>query len=171
MPRPRRIQGLEVDERDLQIIRILEEDARIPWRQLARRIGVSEATIYSRVRKLIERGIIKSFSARVDPERLGLRFHAFVLMKVKMSQARAMESTLKGRRYVYRLYHITGHYNYLMEVYAPTQEELLEIINDITRVSEVDEVLIFSTMRKVWEASSIIADLLGFDFPVEESEL
>ena len=61
---------MELDKIDVEILRALQEDARLSFRALARRIGVSVPTISARVSNLLQLGIITGFHAAVDPERL-----------------------------------------------------------------------------------------------------
>ena len=62
---------VDLDDVDLEILRELQQDARISFKAVAQKVGVSEATVFVRVRKLQERHIIKSFSAIVNPKSLG----------------------------------------------------------------------------------------------------
>jgi Lrp/AsnC family transcriptional regulator for asnA, asnC and gidA len=162
MPKKGRKWNLSVDERDLQILGILEEDARIPWRQLAKRLGVSETTIYLRVNKLIERGILRGFSAVINPHALGLRYSAFVLLKVRAAGYQKLREMLKKKKFVARVYEITGQYNFLVEVLAPDQDSLLSIIDELSETGYVEEVLVLSILRKLWENNRIITGLLGY---------
>jgi len=61
---------MELDTTDVKILRALQEDARLSFRELARRIGVSVPTISARVSNLLQLGIITGFHAAVDPKRL-----------------------------------------------------------------------------------------------------
>src|SRR5438445_6600452 len=61
---------MELDKTDVKILRALQENARLSFRALARRIGVSVPTISARVSNLLQLGIITGFHAAVDPERL-----------------------------------------------------------------------------------------------------
>ena len=159
---PRRREITIVDERDLEILAALEEDARIPWRQLARRLGVSETTIYLRIKKLAERGVLKGFSVKINPQALGLRYLAFLMLKVKAPSFNKVRNALIRRNYIARIYEITGQYNFLVEVAAPSQEEVLKIIDDIAEIGGVEEVLVLSVLRKLWEADGVVRGLLGF---------
>ena len=61
---------MELDKTDVKILQALQEDARLSFRALARRIGVSVPTISARVSNLIQLGIITGFHAAVDSGRL-----------------------------------------------------------------------------------------------------
>lgn len=68
------------DNVDLALLRILREDGRISLTQLAGRLHVSRATAYWRLGRLRRDGVVRGFSAIVDPAKLGLEVTAIVLL-------------------------------------------------------------------------------------------
>ena len=70
-----------VDDLDRQILRRLQQDGRMPYRQIARELGVSEGTIRGRANRMEELGVL-SIVAIADPFRLGYRVLAFLLIRV-----------------------------------------------------------------------------------------
>ncbi len=62
---------VELDETDRRILRALQEDARASFKNIGQSIGVSEATVFVRVKKLQERGVLRGFKAIVDPISVG----------------------------------------------------------------------------------------------------
>ncbi|MEM3478784.1 MAG: Lrp/AsnC family transcriptional regulator, partial [Candidatus Bathyarchaeia archaeon] len=69
-----------IDDVDREIIRMLQEDARVSFRKIAEKLNVSEATIFTRVKKLLKKNVIKGFTAIVSPEKVGKNITAFVLI-------------------------------------------------------------------------------------------
>ncbi|MFM6939103.1 MAG: Lrp/AsnC family transcriptional regulator, partial [Rhodoluna sp.] len=61
-----------LDEIDLELIRLLQQNARITNADLAAAVGIAQSTCITRVRSLISRGVIAGFSANVAPAKLGL---------------------------------------------------------------------------------------------------
>jgi Lrp/AsnC family transcriptional regulator for asnA, asnC and gidA len=72
----------EVDELDLEIIRILEEDGRASFTRIAEKLKSKESTVRKRVIALQKRGVIKKFSVVIDPAKIGLNTMAIVGMDV-----------------------------------------------------------------------------------------
>ena len=66
-----------VDERDLEIIAALQEDARATYADIGRRAGLSPSSVHERVRKLERAGAIRGYRAIVDPDALGLFVTAY----------------------------------------------------------------------------------------------
>ena len=61
-----KMMNLEIDELDRKILDVLRRDARTPFKHLGLEIGVPDTTIHFRVRKMIERGVIKGFTVVLD---------------------------------------------------------------------------------------------------------
>ncbi len=67
-----------MEDTDRQIVDVLGADGRISYTDLAERVGLSVSAVHQRVRRLEQRGILRGYRARIDPEALGLPLTAFV---------------------------------------------------------------------------------------------
>jgi Lrp/AsnC family leucine-responsive transcriptional regulator len=77
---------VELDDFDRKIITVLRSDGRISATDLAQRIGLSKTPCQVRLRRLVDSGVIRGFTALVDPAKLGLDHVAFA--EVKLSDTR-----------------------------------------------------------------------------------
>src|ERR1043165_6781056 len=71
-----------LDERDAKILGILQKDGRTTNVELARAVELTPSATLERVRKLEERGLIKGYTAILDPHALGLGLVAFIFLRV-----------------------------------------------------------------------------------------
>ena len=71
-----------LDEKDAKILEILQKDGRTTNVELARAVELTPSATLERVRKLEERGLIKGYTALLDPRALGLGLVAFIFLKV-----------------------------------------------------------------------------------------
>jgi DNA-binding Lrp family transcriptional regulator len=78
----RRKHRADLDAMDRRILNILQQDARLSFREIARRLKVSDATIRSRVARLEEKDVIKGFTTLVDPEQAGMEVVALIQLEV-----------------------------------------------------------------------------------------
>ncbi|TVS01765.1 MAG: Lrp/AsnC family transcriptional regulator [Rhodobacteraceae bacterium] len=69
---------MQLDDRDLRLLQLLQEDNRIATAALAEQVGMSTSACWRRIRAFEEAGIITGYGARVDPVQLGLGFQAIV---------------------------------------------------------------------------------------------
>jgi Lrp/AsnC family leucine-responsive transcriptional regulator len=71
-----------IDQKDRQIVHLLQENARLSNAEIGEQVGLTASSVYERVRKLQEKGVIKGYVAIVDPEALGKPLAAFVRVTV-----------------------------------------------------------------------------------------
>ena len=84
----------QINEINLKIINILKKDSSTPFVDVAKRIGVSDATVHQRVRRMIEAGIINKFTISVDNDLLGYDHMAFMGINISPGSADQIISDL-----------------------------------------------------------------------------
>jgi Lrp/AsnC family transcriptional regulator for asnA, asnC and gidA len=134
------------DELDLQIIDGLAEDGRRAFTDVARELGVAEATVRARVARLQRLGAIR-FVTDTSPHQLGLLF-AYLGVKIGGSEvAKAIEAICRIPEAVYVI-ECTGTYDVLVEVVARDGDDLLRLIQDeIRKVPGITNVDSFVGLR------------------------
>lgn len=145
----------EIDEIDREIIRILQEDARVSFRKIAEKLNVSEATIFVRVRKLLGRRVIKRFTAIVSPEVLGKKITAFILINVDPKKLQGVVETLNRMDDVYEVYDVTGPYSIVTKVRVEDQNKLVKIIDEIGMIDGVISTETALVLRSIKEETRI----------------
>ncbi len=128
---------IDLDETDKAILRILLIDARTPYSKIARMLGLSEATVYLRVKRLKEKGILRGFYADVDAFKVGFNVLAFVLIKADPRRYKEVLEKLREIRSIVELYEVTGEYMGLAKIRTRSQEELVKVIDEIGGVEGV----------------------------------
>jgi DNA-binding Lrp family transcriptional regulator len=109
----------QLDSIDLRILAALQEDASMENQELARRVNLSPAPCWRRVRRLREDGIIKQTVALIDPARLGItvEVYAFVgLENQRTASGQQFETMLRRRPEVVECVRLSGAYDYLLRV-------------------------------------------------------
>jgi Lrp/AsnC family transcriptional regulator for asnA, asnC and gidA len=122
---------VNIDEVDKAILKMLQEDARIPFRKIAEKAGVSEATIFIRVKKLQKNKVIKKFTALVSPELLGKNLTAFILINTSPKMLQLVLNTLKTMEEINEIYDVTGTYYVIAKIITEDREKLAIIIDKI----------------------------------------
>lgn len=72
---------MNIDDTDLQILECLQTGARCPNAQIARCVELAPSAVAERIRKLEDKGILRSYEARLDPEAIGLGMLAFLFVR------------------------------------------------------------------------------------------
>ncbi|MBI2238767.1 MAG: Lrp/AsnC family transcriptional regulator [Actinobacteria bacterium] len=118
-----------MDERDLEIIAALQEDARATYADVAKRVGLSPSSVHDRVRKLEANGIIRAYRAVVDPEAVGLFVTALVAVSpLDPTQPDDLPERVEEFPEVVDCYSVAGEANYILKVRTKTTGHLEELI-------------------------------------------
>ncbi|MEM2700146.1 MAG: Lrp/AsnC family transcriptional regulator [Candidatus Bathyarchaeia archaeon] len=141
-----------MDNTDLAIIKILQEDASIPFTEIARRLKISESTVRKRIEKLIREGVIKRFTIAIDPSKIGLNTVAIVGIDVEPSKLLEVSQKLcefAETRYVATS---TGDHMIMTEIWARDTKDLAKIISEkigaIDGVKKVCPAIILERMKE-----------------------
>jgi len=145
----------EVDEIDRRILERLQDDARLAFRKIAEELGVSESTVFVRVKKLQEQGIIKRFTAAISPEMVGKGLTAFILIKADPQKYPIVLETLKKIDDIYEIYDVTGNYYAIAKIRTGTREDLAKIIDKIGLIEGITSTETAIVLRNVKEETKI----------------
>ena len=96
------------DKTDVKILKVITEDARLSFRKIAKKIGVSTLTVLSRMKKMENNGVIKGYSALINHKELGLDMTAIIEIKTSKGFSPLREQ-LKKLENVYGVWGVTGH--------------------------------------------------------------
>lgn len=114
-----------LDAADRRILRALQRDGRLPIVALAEQVGLSATPCQRRVRHLEEAGVIRGYSATLDPARVGLPLQAFVQVALESHAEEVVErfhKALAALPEVIAAYTMSGETDYLLQVLAPDME-------------------------------------------------
>jgi len=146
---------LKLDVLDKQILESICKDARKPLRKVAEELGVSEPILYSRVRSLQRRGIIKRFTVKLDMELLGYMTKGFVLMNVNPAKEEKIVSVLSEIPEVVEIHRLLGDNDLMVKVICRDVAEMrrlvLEKIRDLEGVELVKGFLTIKTDKDSYE--------------------
>jgi DNA-binding Lrp family transcriptional regulator len=145
-----------LDPVDRAILRLLQEDGRASIRSVAERVHVSRANAYARINRLIEDGVIRGFTARVDHERAGQGASAYITLKIVQNSWRTVREKLLALPGVAHIALVSGDFDVLMLVHTPDNRSLRELV--LTRIQAIPEVLSSRTLLVFEETDQMIKD-------------
>jgi Lrp/AsnC family transcriptional regulator, leucine-responsive regulatory protein len=118
-----------LDDRDLEIIAALQDDARATYADVGTRVGLSASSVHERVRKLEQQGVIRGYSANVDPRALGLFVTALISASpLEPTQADDLPDRVREFPEVEDCYSVAGDANYVLKVRTGTTTDLEDLI-------------------------------------------
>ena len=142
-----------LDNIDLQILRALQEKARLTTKELAAQVHLSTTPVFERLKRLERGGYILKYAAVLDAEKLGRGFTVFCSVKLKQmsrSVARNFISVIKDIPQVAECYNISGEYDYLLKIQAPDMKYYNEfIINVLGSIDSIGSILSSFVMDEI----------------------
>lgn len=117
-----------VDETDLAIVRELVRDGRLSVRSLAERVHISRAGAYARLERLQRDGVITGYTARVDPELVGLGTAAYVSVSIEQNTWRSVAAALRALPSVERVALVGAEFDAIVHVRARDNHELRDLV-------------------------------------------
>ncbi len=126
-----------IDELDIKVIRELKKDARTSYREVAERLEVSEGTVYNRVQKLKETGVIKRFILDIDYSLLGYDLTALIGLTVDGGHLTEVEELIAREPNVSAVFDVTGDYDAVIVAKFKGREELNDLVKRILSIPHV----------------------------------
>jgi len=120
------------DEIDRKILALLQDDARISYAELGRRIGLTTPAVIERVRKLEDGGIITGYRAGIDASKVGFPITAFIRMSITGVDYSHIIEVAQASREVLECHRGTGGDSFIMKVAVSSVEHLQEVIDRLT---------------------------------------
>ncbi|MCU0469242.1 MAG: Lrp/AsnC family transcriptional regulator [Arcicella sp.] len=147
--------SIKLDQIDHKVLEILQQNAKITNAQLSKEIGLSPAPTLERVKKLETSGIIESYHAQLNRDKVGLGVTTFVTITLighKKQVTESFVSQINMIPEVIECHHVTGSGDFLLKIIAKDissyQKLMLEKINEIEEVAGTQTMVILSTFKE-----------------------
>ena len=143
----------KLDSTDINILRALQENARITNKELAAKVHLSPSPVYERLKRLETEGYIQKYTAVLDAEKLGLGFVVFCSVKLSRVNADIADdfvSRIMDIPEVTECYNISGEYDYLLKIHAPGMKYYNQfILNVLGRIESLGSIQSSFVMNSV----------------------
>lgn len=143
-----------LDKVDLQILRTLQDNARLTVKELALQVNLSSTPVFERLKRLESSGYIKKYIAVLDAEKLNQGFVVFCNVKLrKMNRDIAAEFTriVQGIPEVTECYNISGSFDYLLKIHAPNmkyyQEFILNVLGTVESLGSLESIFVMDEVK------------------------
>ncbi|GAA3395740.1 Lrp/AsnC family transcriptional regulator [Cryptosporangium minutisporangium] len=129
----------DLDDVDRRILAALTADGRLSMRTLAEHVHISRANAYARVERLRDTGVIRGFSADVDPVAVGLGTTAYVTLNLSQHEWRTLRGRLQALPGVIHIGLVGGEFDVILLVRTRDNAELRRLVLD--EIQAIDGVL------------------------------
>jgi Lrp/AsnC family transcriptional regulator for asnA, asnC and gidA len=139
-----------LDDVDVKIIEILKKDSRTPFTEVASMLGVSDATVHQRLKKLKDEGILLRYTVEINEDLLAKKIHGFALINVNLGHLEEVISKLTLNNSVNKIYETHGMNDLIVLLDAGNLDELRELIMEIRQIENISSIKI-TTILKIWK--------------------
>lgn len=138
-----------IDDLDMKILSELVRDASISVPRMSKKINVNSSVVYSRIKRLIKRGLIKKFTIVVNDEALGFNVKAVIGISMDSKLRDNVMAELFRIPEVREITEVTGRFDVLVTIAARALDEMHKLISDrIGRIEGVQKTETFVEMKK-----------------------
>ncbi|MGD0330541.1 MAG: Lrp/AsnC family transcriptional regulator [Nitrososphaeria archaeon] len=146
------------DEVDLRIINLLQEDSRLSFNKIAKKLGISVGTAYNRTKNLEKKGILKGYTVLVDPVKLGYAMTAIMLIQAEGAHLLEVESEIAKIDNVAIVYDITGDFDIAVTVRFKNKFDLNVFVKKLLTIPYVKRTV-----------TNVVLNVVKEDFKVKVS--
>jgi Lrp/AsnC family leucine-responsive transcriptional regulator len=154
----------KLDEKDLAILTLIQENSKLTANQIAKKINAPITTVFAKIKRMEEMGIIKQYRAILSPEKLNLTTAAFILASVSyrtkddenpITQRDVAEEIARFPE-VQEVHIITGDWDLLVKLRAENVEAIGKFVVDkLRRIKGLDKTLTCMVFETVKETTSL----------------
>ena len=139
----------KIDDLDLKILEELSNDASISVPRLSRKININASVVYSRIKRLVKRGIIRKFTILMNDEALGFNVKALTGINMDSKLRDNVLSELFNIPGVTEVSEVTGRFDILVTMNSHSLDEMHQLISErVGRIEGVQKTETFIEMRK-----------------------
>ncbi|KUO39658.1 MAG: hypothetical protein APZ16_03180 [Candidatus Hadarchaeum yellowstonense] len=122
-----------MDSVDLKLLKMLAEDAHTPLHKMGREVGLSPSGVRRRIKLLEKNGLIKKYSAIIDPKKYGFGVTAFISVDADSRELGGITNSLLRRHEVCELHRTTGGHDLMIKVRVKDVDSLNKFVDNYIR--------------------------------------
>lgn len=147
----------KLDHVDIQMLRTLQENARLTVKELAAKVRLSSTPVFERLKRLEEGGYIKKYMAVLDAGKLDRGFVVFCNVKLRRMNrdiAGEFARIVQDIPEVTECYNISGGFDYLLKIHAPDmkyyQEFILNVLGTVESLGSIESMFVMDEVKNVY---------------------
>jgi len=144
-----------IDELDKNILKALNKNARMSFRQVAKDLGISPATLHNKVKKLENSGVLKGYIPLIDTESIGYNLMAIIGLRVKQEKDIEVQETISKLTQVGAIYEITGDWDLILICYFKGRKDLTYFLKKRLPLSNIERAITHLVLNVVKEEKRI----------------
>lgn len=144
-----------IDEFDKKILNALNKNARVSFRQVAKKLRISPATLHNKVKKLEDTGVLKGYIPLVDKESVGYHLMAIIGLRVKQEMDAKVQEEISKLPQVGAIYEITGDWDLILICYFKGRKDLTYFLKKELPLSNIERAITHLVLNVIKEEKRI----------------
>lgn len=143
-----------LDQTDINILRAIQENARLTTKELALKVHLSTTPVFERLRRLEREGYIKKYIALLDANKLNRGFTVFCnvkLARVTINMSQSFSRFVVDLKEVTECYNISGNFDYMLKVQVPDmrtyRDFLLHTLGQFDNITTIESVFVMDEIK------------------------
>ncbi len=136
---------LQIDSVSWKILQLLQDNARLSYRQIGEAIGLTAPAVTERVRRMEEAGLVKGYHAEIDLTKAGLSILAIIHLTCSSVQSPRFRKAVDEMPNVVECHCVTGNESYILKVAVPSVAALEHFLLELARFGDMRTSLVLST--------------------------
>lgn len=152
--------SVALDEKDIAILKILQENARATVREIAAAVHLSTTPVHERIKRMEEAGVISCYAALVDPAKVkkGLMVICYVSLKEHGKRTGSkFVKLIQEMNEVVECYSISGEFDFMLKVVAENMNDYYDFhVNKLSQVENIGQLQSVFVMGKIKDTHRLI---------------
>ena len=151
---------MDLDEKDKEILRTLQQNARLTTKEVSAKVHLSTTPVYERIKRLEREGFIKQYATILDANKLDKGFTVFCSVKLRQlntERANAFTSMVREIPEVTECYNISGSFDYLLRIQSPDmhyyQRFLLDVLGMHDNIASLESTFVMEEIKHEYSVS------------------
>jgi Lrp/AsnC family transcriptional regulator for asnA, asnC and gidA len=144
----------KLDKVDLGIIKLLVNDSRTTLSTIADELGIGTSTVYKRISRLVNKGVIRRFTILADGEKLGLGAAAYMGINCSKNSKEIVKEELLDIKEIVEIHEVLEPYDFLIKVKSSDIKTLkegpLNLLSELEGIEEVKSILVVNTVKEAF---------------------
>lgn len=120
-----------LDQVDHQIIKLLQQNSRLQWKQISDQIHMSAPAVANRIKRLEELGVIEGYTVQVNEKLLGNAYCVFITVVINNYKHTKFKEFIQTREEIREAHRVSGEPCFILKVVLSDQDKLTELLDEI----------------------------------------
>jgi DNA-binding Lrp family transcriptional regulator len=146
---------MKIEELDRKILKVLNRDARMSFRRIAKELRISPTTLYNKVKKLERSGVLKGYIPLINKESLGYDLMAIISLRVRQEKDIEVQKAIAKFPQVGAVYEVTGDWDLILVCYFKGRDDLTNFLKKELPLSNIERAITHLVLNVVKEEKRI----------------